>query len=137
MKSLFDSRPNLCYITAMNNTLTLPIETKNPFTVGEGATCHGYSDARAYTVIAVTAKSVTLRRDKATLMNGVNSGAPDALSFSAGGFCGHTSGTQRYEYAQDEAGGTVTARLRKNGKWVTTGGERVTTGRGEYYDFNF
>jgi hypothetical protein len=120
----------------MNNTLT-PAIPANPFTVGEGATCHGWSDSRAYTVIAVTAKSVTLRRDKATLLNGIKSGAPDALSFSPGGFCGHTSGTQRYEYAQDEAGSVVIARLHKHGRWMTPGNERVTVGRHEHYDFNF
>lgn len=120
----------------MNNIATLP-EVKNPFTVGEGATVAGYSDCRAYTVIAVTAKSATLRRDKATLLNGIKSGAPDALSFSPGGFCGHTSGVQRYSYEADETGGVVVVRLRKNGTWRTSNNERVSVGRSEYYDFNF
>jgi hypothetical protein len=110
--------------------------------VGMGATVHGYSDSRAYTVVKVSAsgKKVTLQRDKAALLNGVNSGEQDALQFSPGGFCGHTSGTQRYSYEKDTNGQTLSATFRKNGKWVVSGttSERVSLDkRSEHYDFNF
>ncbi len=108
--------------------------------VGEGATVHHYSDSAAYTVVAVTAKTATLQRDKAKLLNAVGSGEPDALGFAPGGFVGHTSGIQRYAYERDPAGGLVRVSLRKNGKWRTAGGkgEPVTFGvRKEHYDFNF
>ena len=65
--------------------------------VGMGVSLCGWSDVHAYTVVGVSAsgKSFEIQRDKATLLNGVNSGEPDALRFQAGGFCGHTSGRQR------------------------------------------
>lgn len=105
------------------------------FAVGDGATLSGYSDCHACTVIARTAKTLTLRRDKATLLNGTNSGQPDALRFSPGGFVGHTSGTQRYEYSSDPSGYVVIARLTKTG-WKAQG-KALSAGRHEHYDFNF
>jgi hypothetical protein len=121
------------------------------FTVGEGATVHGYSDAHAYTVIKLTDKSVTLRRDKATLLNGVNSGHPEALSFAPGGFCGHTSGRQIWKYEEDLSGHVVVARMTNRTTTIGSSlagtekvipifkslGRRVTPDRGEHYDFNF
>lgn len=110
--------------------------------VGEGANVFGYSDVNAYTVLTVSAsgKRCTIQRDTAVLLNGANSGEPDALQFSRGGFVGHTSGTQRYSYAPNADGFVVTVSLRKDGKWRTAGahGQRVTFGeRSEHYDFNF
>jgi hypothetical protein len=130
---------------------------ENPFTIGDGATVHGYSDAHAYTVVAVTRTTITLRRDKATLLNGPDSGEPDALKVTPGGFCCHTDGRQRYAYEADPNGHLVVARLRKaprkcwepkndgsgeyhhvhRADFRTAGGARVTEGRGEHYDFNF
>lgn len=109
--------------------------------IGMGATYHGYSDSQAHTVVAVSAtgRRVTLRRDKATLLNGANSGEADALHFSPGGFCGHTSGTQRWSYAPDPDGATQIASLTGKG-WRVGGlsGAPVTMGaRMEHYDFNF
>ena len=110
--------------------------------VGMAATVRGYSDAYAYTVIKVTPKSATLRRVKATLLNGVDSGESDALSFSPGGFSGHTSGRQRYLYEEDPDGETIRVTKRKRGAWRTagagTGSSRVAFGKhSEHYDFNF
>lgn len=117
-------------------------------TVGMGATIHCYSDNKACTVIAVSksGKRITLQRDKATLLNGADSGEKDALQFSPGGFVGHTSGQQRYAYESDPNGSTWEFSLRTyRGKtrWVLAGdsaksGQSCTLGkRHEHYDFNF
>jgi len=126
----------------------------NPFKIGDGVTLCGYSDRDAYTVIAVTAKSITVQRDKSTLLNGFESGEPDALQFAAGGFFGHTSGTQRYSYERNPEGHILKCRMKKYPTLIWTKGEdgsysdvptadfrqgssRVIAGRSEYYDFNF
>lgn len=111
------------------------IVTSRAFAVGDGATVSGWSDSEVHTVIARTAKTLTLQRDKATLLNPVGSGEKDALQFAPGGFVGHTSGVQRYEYERDENGETCVARLTKRGWQVN--GSRVGSGRFEHYDFNF
>jgi len=114
---------------------------RNKPAVGDGATIHHYSDSTPQTVIAVSAngKTITLQRDKATLLNGFNSGEPDALTFTPGGFFGHTEGVQRYSYERDLDGPTTKATLRKDGTWrVSRSTERVTIGaRHKYYDYNF
>lgn len=109
--------------------------TVRPFAVGDGATVCGYSDRHAFTVLSRTARSMTLQRDKATLQNGANSGAPDALQFTPGGFVGHTSDRQRWEYEPDPFGEVQIARLTVRG-WEVKG-ERVCAGRSEHYDHNF
>jgi hypothetical protein len=63
------------------------------FVVGDGATTCGWSDRHAGTVIARTAKTMKIQYDKATLLNGPDSGEKDALKFSPGGFVGHTEWT--------------------------------------------
>lgn len=125
----------------------MPRTTTPPptFEVGDGATLCLYTDRYACTVVAVSpnGKTITLRRDKATLLNGFESGEPDALVFSPGGFMGHTSGVQRYSYEPNPDGQEFKASLRKNGQWVRCGhattspGNRVTAGRHERYDYNF
>ena len=117
---------------------------------GIPATVTIWTDSYACTVESISAsgKTVTLRRDKAVLLNGVNSGAPDALACSVGGFCANVSGTQRYSYESDPNGEVfkATLRTRRNGsqlyKLVGTGtysqGGYVTLGsRHEHRDFNF
>ena len=124
---------------------------KHNYKVGDGVTVHRYSDAHAYTVIAVTDCTIKIQRDKATLLNGYNSGEVDALHFSPGGFFGHTSGTQRYSYERDLTGTVAIARLQKKPyqRWTKGAvfsvpeaafkaeGCRVFPGRSEHYDFNF
>jgi hypothetical protein len=120
--------------------------------VGMGATWHGYSDSHACTIIEVrrNGKEIVVREDTATLLNGAGSDAPDALHFSPGGFCGHTSGTQRWAYTANPEGHvkrysrrTQTYRGRTVVSWVLVGqkargGERCTIGhRSHHYDFNF
>lgn len=118
-------------------------------TVGMGATIHYYSDSQACTVVAISksGKRITLRADKAKLLNGANSGEPDALEFSPGGFCGHTSGHQRWAYEPDPNGSEHDFSLRTlpNGatRWVRVGeslrgGTTASLkGRFHHYDFNF
>lgn len=117
-------------------------ETQAAFAIGDGATMCGYSDCKAGTIIAATEKTVTWQRDKATLLNGISSGEEDALTFTPGGFSGHTSGTQRYSYEPDAQGMTRKFTLRRNGEWIAAGskmgsGSKLRAGRSEYYDYNF
>ena len=110
--------------------------------VGDGVTTHGYSDAHAWTVIAVSARLITIQRDKAILLNGPNSGEPDALTCTPGGFCAHWEGAQRYRYERDPNGAIRKASLRKDGGWRLVGeplkgGKFLTAGRHEFYDYNF
>lgn len=121
--------------------------------VGEGATYTLATDSHACTVVRVDTRDgkpwrVLLRRDEATLLNGPDSGEPDALTFSPGGFVGHMSGTQRYSYKPDPTGDkyTVTRRVYKGGvvRWKLVGHKSRAAGlsahfrcRLEHYDFNF
>ena len=74
--------------------------------VGDGVTISGWSDSDVYTVVSVSksGNSAVVREDKSTLLNGVNSGEPDALKFYPGGFAGHTTGTQRWRHEPDPDG---------------------------------
>jgi len=120
-------------------------ETQTSLTVGMGATLCGWSDSTPLTVIAFAAsgKKIVCQEDKATLLNGPQSGEPDALQVYPGGFCAHVEGTQRYAYERNPEGRTYTATLRKNGKWVLVGesakgGTRIHVGqRRKHYDYNF
>lgn len=118
--------------------------------VGMGATWRGYSDAHACTIESVSknGRVVTVREDRAELLNGFNSGAEDALTFSPGGFCGHTSGKQRYAYHPNPEGALLAFSKRLDAKgrviWVEVGsptkrtGRRLSIGeRSHYYDYNF
>ena len=122
--------------------------------IGMGATFTLWTDSYACTVAGIkrdkagVATKVTLRRDAATLLNGANSDAADKLQFSPGGFCGHTSGQQRYTYTPNLEGELieVSRRVRRDGsvswKKVGTGtneqgGNARFGARHEHYDFNF
>lgn len=121
--------------------------------VGMGGTIHLFTDSYAVTVIEVSksGKMVTVRRDAAKLLNGFNSGEPDALEFFPGGFCGHVEGHQRYSYTPDPAGQTErfsrrvkTTRLGVElVSWVRVGdtakgGTKLTLGRRvRHHDHNF
>lgn len=134
--------------TPRTTTAAFNADTHRAPVIGEGANVYGYSDVHAYTVISVNEAGTVamIQRDKATLLNGVHSGEPDALTFEAGGYAGHTSGTQRYSYERDPNGEILRVSLRTKGKfagtWRTkgsgTGASRVRFGtRAERYDFNF
>lgn len=126
----------------------------NPYKVGDGATICGYSDHAAYTVIKTTPQSITLQRDKVTLLNGLDSGESDALVMHPGGFTGHVDGIQRYAYEPDPNGSICVARMTKNTRraWIKqedgshtevihvnfrNGCSTVFPGRREHYDYNF
>lgn len=118
--------------------------------VGEGATFTLWSDSYACTVVSVSKSGLkaVLQRDKATLLNGMRSDAPDKLQFSPGGFCGHVSGEQRYSYERNPDGQliTVTRRTLRDGSfvWKQVGHATRSPGacayfgrRDEHYDYNF
>lgn len=120
----------------MSTTKTEPTPT-----VGMGVTFCGWSDREPGTVVSVSPSGhkFTFRLDAAKLLNGFDSGEPDALKFSPGGFVGHTSGVQRYEFTPNPDGRLETATRRKDGTYRVAGGtSRVRVGtRFKHYDYNF
>lgn len=99
----------------------------------------GHTDRKAFEIVRhVSDKTIEIRRLNAKLLNGVNSGEPDALQFEQGGFCGHVSGVQRYEYSKTAEG---VIRIRRHGgyQWKDRHGNRfvLATEPSEFYDFNF
>jgi hypothetical protein len=100
-------------------------------------------------VIAVsrTGNRAVIQRDRVKLLNGPDSGEPDALRVYTGGFAAHVEGRQRWSIEPDPNGETVEVSRRKlkSGEtvWIkvglpTKGGNRVTFGeRSEHYDYNF
>lgn len=126
--------------TTTAKELTGKVTDINLLNIGDGVTACRYSDCHAFTVIAKTKTTVTLQRDKATLLNGRKSGAGDALTFTPGGFVGHTDGTQRYSYEKNPKGAITIARMRDNKrqrKGLYDGSSSIIFGRHEHYDFNF
>lgn len=112
--------------------------------VGGGATIVGFSYRRAATIIEAHDLLVIVREDKAELLNGIDSGQPDALQLAPGGFIGHVSGTQRWKLEPDPNGAVHSYSWRpKDGVFIkvgqrTRGGERLWVGiRSHFYDFNF
>lgn len=107
--------------------------------IGDRITLMAWSDRRAYTVVAVSSGGhrITLRRCKVALLNGLKSGQLDALTFAAGGFCGHVSGEQRWDIQDDPDGDLLTAHLRKDGRYYSNAGWISLDGGSEFYDYNF
>ena len=117
--------------------------------VGDAASFRLWTDVEACTVIAVNknGREVVLQVDDAKLLNGADSGEPDALQFTPGGFVGHVSGTQRYEYTRNPNGRTIVVTRRSIGdktvyKKVGTrtnerGGVATFGERRKHYDYNF
>lgn len=102
-----------------------------------------YSDRGVYEVVEVSpsGKTLTVQPVKATLLNAPNSGEKDALHFSPGGFCGHMSGVQRYEYERLERDPKRFSKVRwsaKRGRYQGRGGiPGVIPGAYQHYDYNF
>ena len=118
------------------------VNTATQIMVGMGATELCYSDSYAYTIVKVSpsGKTIIMQQDTATLLNGFDSGEPDALVMYPGGFTGHVEGQQRYDYARNLQGLRRKATLRKDGKYGMVGSSRsnVRIGiRAEHYDYNF
>lgn len=110
----------------------------------DAATVNFYTDRVAATIISETPREITVRTDKAKLLNGPESGEPDAMTVTPGGFTAHWSGAQRYEYSTDPFGCEYTFTKRRSGRWVKKGdpdhrgSTTLTVGRRvHYHDFNF
>lgn len=115
------------------------------FKVGDGVAVVFYSDVDPYTVIDVSksGNQITIQEDSAELLNGPNSGEPDALVMHVGGFSAHTTGTQRWKIEKNDEGMIRKFSKRKSGRWVQVGqtdnhhSTRAVAGRRKYYDYNF
>ncbi len=106
---------------------------KDTAKVGDGATVHYWTDAEAYTIIARTPNTLTLRRCKAIL-------SPDFKpEFIPGGFFGTVinQNEQTYTYEEDENGRIIKAHWSNKYQCFRWDGLRVTKGRHEFYDYNF
>ena len=103
-------------------------------TVGDGATICHFSDRTARTVVRVSpsGKTAYLQPDIATL----DGWKPEILP---GGFAGHcvNNHEQPYTYQPDPGAPLHRASIRKDGRYRTTGGERVVPGRHHFHDYNF
>lgn len=102
--------------------------------VGDGVTINLWSDRHAATVIKVTEKTVTVRRDKATLN-------PDFKpEFIPGGFAAHCTNQeeQSYTYEPDENGEVKKFYWSdKYQMYGQPGNLTLSKGRHEFYDYNF
>lgn len=112
--------------------------------VGQAATFTLWTDSYACTVIEVrkSGRELVLQRDKATLVN------QGELVFEPGGFVGHVSGVQKYQYERNTDGERIVVSLRtkKDGSkvWKKVGQKTSSPGgvarlgvRNEHYDYNF
>ncbi len=120
-------------------------EVDHSFKVGDEATFRVYTDAHAGYIVAVSksGKRVTFQAGNQKLLNGSGSGEPDALTFTPGGFIGHTEGKQRWSVEADPDGQKTVFTYRGNGVWKQVGhrtgspGCSLKRGHHPYYDFNF
>ena len=100
-----------------------------------GDRCHiaGYTDIRPCTVIARTAKQVTVRVDTAELTK--------APTMVPGGFCGTVIERAEWQCKDDMNGYTIKFSLRANGHWVRCGsslrGSILSAGWLNYFDYGF
>lgn len=122
------------------------MNTPHIFKLGDKATHTIHTDSHAgyITHVSPNGKTVIFARAEAKLLNAPNSGAPDALHVSPGGFAGHTSGTQRWEVADKPMEGYRDKfTLRTTGRWKIAGGgtytpgNSLTAGHYPHYDYNF
>lgn len=113
--------------------------------INDPVTYTTYTDGAAGWVSKVSpnGKTIEVEFAKATLLNGPNSGEPDALQFSPGGFCGHMYGTQRWKLERVSNAMVRKFTLRQNGVWKVAGhgtrspGCALSKGHHHYYDYNF
>ena len=113
--------------------------------VGDPVTYTVYTDRDCGWVSEVSpnGKTVLVEFADQTLLNGANSGEPDGLEFSPGGFCGHTSGEQRWEIKRAKNPKVMKFTLRNTGYWKhathpsKSPGCILTPGHHPHYDFNF
>lgn len=111
-------------------------ELNREIEVGDGVTECLWSDRHACTVIARTAKTLTIQRDKAILDPNFK---PEWIP---GGFAAHCTNNeeQTYAYERDPNGQIIKCRWsEKRGGWQTgsDGSIRIIRGRYEFHDYNF
>lgn len=121
------------------------MNANHQFKVGDKATYCLYTDCDAGYIVYVSksGRTVKFQEGRAFLLNGPDSGEPDALQFSPGGFFGHTSGEQRWKIEEDSQGRILKFSLRKTGFWKLNGhggkspGCGLIEGHHHHYDYNF
>lgn len=121
-------------------------ERETGFQVGDGVHWGAGTDTQSGTVVKVKGRRVFVVEDRTELLNAVNSGKPNALEFSPGGFVGHTSGFQEYAFYPGTGEPLVFSFRKKLQRFKlagtsVNGSMRVwgllTKGRDRHYDFNF
>jgi hypothetical protein len=138
------NRPWIAERTAQINADADAISSLN---IGDGVSVSVWTDCAAYTIIKKTPTTITLRADKAELLN------RDELRFIPGGFLAHceNQADQRYSYEADPQGVEVKISLRRwadeegneRRKWKRSGtrtfegGGNAYAGRRAFHDFNF
>jgi hypothetical protein len=85
---------------------TMELPEADRLNVGDAVTHTIHTDANAGHVVKVSKNGRTVWVQAATqeLLNGFKSGEADALTFTPGGFCGHTEGTQRWKVTPNPEG---------------------------------
>lgn len=101
--------------------------------VGDGVTYHLWSDAHAYTIIARTAKTLTIQRDKATYAPGYK---PEYVPGGFSVICTNDA-DQEWVYERDPKGITRTCYWSPKQKRWQSDGCMISRGRHENYDHNF
>ena len=105
---------------------------KEEAVIGAGATVVLYTDRQAHTIIAKTAQTITLQRDKVTRLT-------DPV-IVPGGFAGHCTNNNDIEYSYEpDSNGSITKAhwSEKKQAYLVGGHLRVIEGRHEFYDYNF
>lgn len=111
-------------------------ELNREIEVGDGVTMYLWSDAQACTVIAKTAKTITIQRDKAILDPNFK---PEWVPGGFSAICTN-SAEQEWTYERNPNGEIIKCRWsEKYGGWQTgsDGSIKIGRGRHEHYDYNF
>ena len=111
-------------------------ELNREIEVGDGVTMYLYSDRKAYTVIAKTAKTITIQRDKAIRNPNFK---PEWVPGGFSAICANCE-DQEWTYERDPNGEIVRCHWsEKYGRYQTGSDGSIAIGRGrhEYYDYNF
>ena len=144
MTTTTSARPWIAERTAEINASADAISALN---VGDGVSVSVWSDIDAYTIVKKTPTTITLRADKAELLNG------DELRFIPGGFVAHceNQADQRYSYEAGPEGYEIKITLRRwadedgqeRRQWKRAGiktfegGGNAYAGRRKFHDYNF
>ena len=111
-------------------------ELNREIEVGDGVTMYLWSDAHACTVIAKTAKTITIQRDKA-IRDPIFT--PEWVPGGFSAICTN-SDEQSWTYERNPDGEIIRCRWsEKNGRYQTgsDGSIKIGIGRHEHYDYNF